>query len=190
LMSQSREFAPMGDDEAAKGAGGRWRGEVLAPSGEQALSPARPFWPAGFCCTSPSPSMTPPLNILLAVPSSEVNCERAPALDLDPLPVGTCCCPAGVRSVPPGGSPVAGSCGSGPEFLPSADFASLRPRLAAFRYCGRLAGFLNAGPAGGAQISEKCDGGHILRTIVATKMTEPQRIATGAAGDLRWRANA
>jgi hypothetical protein len=26
-------------------------------------------------------------------------------------------------------------------------------------------------PAGGAQISEKCDGGHILTTIVATKMT-------------------
>jgi hypothetical protein len=46
LMSQSRDFAPMGDDEAAKGAGGRWRGGVLAPSGEQALSPARLLWPA------------------------------------------------------------------------------------------------------------------------------------------------
>jgi hypothetical protein len=41
LMSQSRDFAPMGDDEAAKGAGGRWRGGVLSPSVDQLVSPAR-----------------------------------------------------------------------------------------------------------------------------------------------------
>ena len=46
LMSQSRDFAPMGDDEAGERRWGQWRGEVLSPSGEQALSPARPLWPA------------------------------------------------------------------------------------------------------------------------------------------------
>ena len=44
-------------------------------------------------------------------------------------------------------------------------------------------------PAGGGQISEKCDGGHILRTIVAAKMcgvgsSKAQRSAAGAVGDL------
>ena len=36
LMSQSRDFAPMGDDEAGERRWGQWRGEVLAPSGELA----------------------------------------------------------------------------------------------------------------------------------------------------------
>jgi hypothetical protein len=31
--------------------------------------------------------MTPPPHILLAFPSSDVDCERSPALDLNPLPV-------------------------------------------------------------------------------------------------------
>jgi hypothetical protein len=87
LMSQSRDFAPMGDDEAAKGAGG---------NGEVEFSLHRSIKPclrrdrsgrAGFCCTSPSPSMTPPLHILLAFPSSDVDCEPSPALDLNPLAV-------------------------------------------------------------------------------------------------------
>jgi hypothetical protein len=42
---------------------------------------------AGFCCTSPWPSMRPPPHILLAFPSSDVDCERSPALDLNPLGV-------------------------------------------------------------------------------------------------------
>jgi hypothetical protein len=87
LMSQSRDFAPMGDDEAAKGAG--VDGEVkfsLHQASKPLVSGATAL--AGFCCTSPWPSMTPPPHILLAFPSSDMDCERSPA-DLNRFPLMT-----------------------------------------------------------------------------------------------------
>jgi hypothetical protein len=68
-----------------------------------------------------------------------------------------------------------------------------RPRSTSRAACRRRCARLCA--ADGAQISEKCDGGHILRTIVATKMTGVGSFQAAAyrrarQGICRLRANA